>query len=168
MKKFFAPSLLALALMSGNALAAPPSTAQIEHLLKVMEAQKVIDQMIPAMMQQSKALVDQRLASTQASDEDKARAQRILASQEASLRDMLSWQHLKPVYVRVYTDTVSAEEVQAMTRYYESPEGRSMMQKMPLILQRTMQEMQPLAQAAMEKMMKEMETEMAGKDSKQK
>ena len=48
-----------------------------------------------------------------------------------------------------------------MTRFYESPEGRSVMQKMPQLLQRTMQEMQPLAQSAMEKMMADMEAEMA-------
>lgn len=64
-------------------------------------------------------------------------------------------------HVRVYADTLNAEEVLAMTRFYESPEGRSVMQKMPKVIQRTMQEMQPLAQAAMQKMMAELEAELA-------
>lgn len=164
MKKLLAPILFCLLLglaIAGNAQAAPPSTAQIERLLQVMEAQKVIDQMIPAMMQQSNAMLDRQLASTQASDADKARAQRMMAAQESSLREMLAWNNLKPVYVRVYADTLSAEEVLAMTRFYESPEGRSVMQKMPQVIQRTMQEMQPLAQAAMQKMMAELEAELA-------
>ena len=160
MKKILALILLGLAVLGSNAQAAPPSTAQIERLLQVMDAEKVIDQMIPAMMQQSNALVDQRLASSGASKADKNRAQRMMAAQEASLRDMLSWNNLKPIYLRVYTDTMTADEVLAMTRFYESPEGRSVMQKMPQLLQRTMQEMQPLAQSAMEKMMADMEAEM--------
>ena len=72
-----------------------------------------------------------------------------------------SWDKLKPIYLRVYTDTMTADEVLAMTRFYESPEGRSVMQKMPQIIQRTMQEMQPIAEAAMQKMMQDLDAEMA-------
>lgn len=165
MKNLLAPVLLGL-FLAGSARAAPPSTVQIERLLQVMDAQKVIDQMIPAMMQQSNLLVEQRLADTQASEADKQRAQRFMAAQEAGLRNMLSWDNLKPIYMRVYGDTMTAEEVLAMTRFYESPEGRSVMQKMPQVLQRTMQEMQPLAQSTMEKMMAELDAEMSSEDGK--
>ena len=166
MKKLLTVIILGLAVMSSAAQAAPPSSAQIERLLQVMEAQKIVDQMIPAMMQQSRMMVEQNLAKSDTSEADtseadKARANQVMASQEASLRAMLSWTNLKPVYLRVYSDTLSAEEVLAMTRFYESPEGRSVMQKMPQILQRTMVELQPLAQSAMEKMMADLETEMA-------
>lgn len=161
MKKLLTVIILGLAVMSSTVQAAPPSSAQIERLLQVMEAQKIVDQMIPAMMQQSRMMVDQNLAKSDTSEADKARANQVMASQEASLRAMLSWTNLKPVYLRVYSDTLSAEEVLAMTRFYESPEGRSVMQKMPQILQRTMVELQPLAQSAMEKMMAELQTEMA-------
>lgn len=161
MKKLLTVIILGLAVMSSTVQAAPPSSAQIERLLQVMEAQKIVDQMIPAMMQQSRMMVDQNLAKSDTSEADKARANQVMASQEASLRAMLSWTNLKPVYLRVYSDTLSAEEVLAMTRFYESPEGRSVMQKMPQILQRTMVELQPLAQSAMEKMMADLQTEMA-------
>ncbi len=161
MKKLLTVIILGLAVMSSTVQAAPPSSAQIERLLQVMEAQKIVDQVIPAMMQQSRMMVDQNLAKSDTSEADKARANQVMASQEASLRAMLSWTNLKPVYLRVYSDTLSAEEVLAMTRFYESPEGRSVMQKMPQILQRTMVELQPLAQSAMEKMMAELQTEMA-------
>ena len=51
-----------------------------------------------------------------------------------------------------------------MTRFYESPEGRSVMQKLPLIMQRSMVEMQPLLQSSMQKMMQTLEAEV-GKDA---
>ena len=158
MKKLLIPLLLGLA-FAGNVEAAPPTPAQIDRLLQVMDAQKVIDQMVPAMMQATRTQMEQLLDRNQASQADRDRMQRILAAQEASVRDMLSWDKLKPLYVRVYSDTMTADEVLAMTRFYESPEGRSVMQKMPQILQRTMQEMQPLAESAVQEMMDEIEAE---------
>ena len=157
-KKLLIPLLLGLA-FAGNVEAAPPTPAQIDRLLQVMDAQKVIDQMVPAMMQATRTQMEQLLDRNQASQADRDRMQRILAAQEASVRDMLSWDKLKPLYVRVYSDTMTADEVLAMTRFYESPEGRSVMKKMPQILQRTMQEMQPLAESAVQEMMDEIEAE---------
>ena len=157
-KKLLIPLLLGLA-FAGNVEAAPPTPAQIDRLLQVMDAQKVIDQMVPAMMQATRTQMEQLLDRNQASQADRDRMQRILTAQEASVRDMLSWEKLKPLYVRVYSDTMTADEVLAMTRFYESPEGRSVMKKMPQILQRTMQEMQPLAESAVQEMMDEIEAE---------
>ncbi len=160
MKRLFAPLALALTLAAAPAFAAPPSAAQVERLLQVMDAQKMADQMIPAMMQQSRAMLAQSLPAD-TTPADRARAERLVASQEASLREMLAWKNLQPIYLRVYTDTLSAEEVTAMTRFYESPEGRSVMQKLPQIMQRSMVEMQPLVQQSMQKMMQTLEAEMA-------
>ena len=160
MKKLFAVIVLGLA-MAGSAQAAPPTTAQIERLLQAMDAQKVVNQMIPAMMGQTRSLVEQQLASSDATDADRSRAQNFLAAQEATMRDMLAWDKLKPIYLRVYTDTMTADEVLAMTRFYESPEGRSVMQKMPQVVQRTMQEMQPIAEAAMQEMMRDLNAELS-------
>lgn len=157
-KKLLIPLLLGLA-FAGNVEAAPPTPAQIDRLLQTMDAQKVIDQMVPAMMQATRTQMEQLLDRNQASQADRDRMQRILTAQEASVRDMLSWEKLKPLYVRVYSDTMTADEVLAMTRFYESPEGRSVMKKMPQILQRTMQEMQPLAESAVQEMMDEIEAE---------
>ncbi len=160
MKKLLAAILLGLAI-AGSAQAAPPTAAQIERLLDVMDAQKVVDQMIPAMMQQSRSLVEQQLAGSKATDADRSRVQRLLASQEATMRDMLAWDKLKPIYISVYTSTMTADEILAMTRFYESPEGRSVMQKMPQVIQRTMQEMQPIAESAMQKMMSDLDAELS-------
>ena len=163
MKRLFAPLALALTLAAAPAFAAPPTPAQVERLLQVMDAQKMADQIIPAMMQQTRQSLEQYFPAD-ADPADRARADHLVAGQEASLREMLAWKNLQPIYTRVYTDTLSAEEVTAMTRFYESPEGRSVMQKLPLIMQRSMVEMQPLLQSSMQKMMQTLEAEV-GKDA---
>lgn len=159
MKRLAHASLLAAVISCACAHAAPPSQQQVETLLDAMEAQKVIDQVIPAMMQQSTGMVDQMLTKENASAEDRARAQRLMQSQEQNLRDMLAWDKLKPIYVKVYTDTLSDKEVQAMTLFYQSPEGRSVMQKLPQIMQRSMVEMQPLLESSMRKMTQDIQKE---------
>lgn len=163
MKRLLATAALTLAFCA-PAFAAPPTTAQVERLLQAMDAEKVVDQMIPTMMQQSRMMLDQGLAGEALDDIDRARAQRLMDKQEASLRAMVAWDKIKPIYMRVYTQTLTDKEVEAMTAFYSSPEGHSVMQKMPQILQASMMEMQPLMQASMQKMLQDLQREMdAGK-----
>ena len=167
MKRLIAAFLLGLAL-AGPASAGPPDTARIEHLLEVMEANKIVDQMLPMLAQQTRAMLEQQLDRQKAGPAQRERMQRLLESQEADMRKLLTWEKLKPAYVRVYADTLSAAEIDAMTRFYESPEGRSVMQKMPQILQRTMVEMQPLIVSLMQeqaaRMRSEIEADAPAKD----
>ena len=158
MKRLIAAFLLGLAL-AGPASAGPPDTARIEHLLEVMEANKIVDQMLPMLAQQTRAMLEQQLDRQKAGPAQRERMQRLLESQEADMRKLLTWEKLKPAYVRVYADTLSAAEIDAMTRFYESPEGRSVMQKMPQILQRTMVEMQPLIVSLMQEQAARMRSE---------
>ncbi len=167
MKRLIAAFLLGLAL-AGPASAGPPDTARIEHLLEVMEANKIVDQMLPMLAQQTRAMLEQQLDRQKAGPAQRERMQRLLESQEVDMRKLLTWEKLKPAYVRVYADTLSAAEIDAMTRFYESPEGRSVMQKMPQILQRTMVEMQPLIVSLMQeqaaRMRSEIEADAPAKD----
>ena len=73
MKRLLAPLALALTLAAAPAFAAPPTAAQVERLLQVMDAQKMADQMIPAMMQQSRAMLAQSLPAD-TTPADRARA----------------------------------------------------------------------------------------------
>lgn len=167
MKRLILASFLAVATSFASAQAAPPTQQQVEKLLDAMEAQKVVDQMIPAMMQQAGGMVDQMLATESATTADRERAQGLMKSQEQHLREMLAWNNLKPIYIKVYTDTLSDKEVLAMTRFYQSPEGRSVMQKLPQIMQRSMVEMQPLLESSIQKMTQDIQKEFdSGKPAK--
>ncbi len=150
----------ALCLACGSALAAPPTPAQVERRRQVRDAEYVGDQLIPAIESQYEALVDQMLVNAKASAEDRSRLRQVMARQSDEMRDMLAWSKLKPIYVRVYTQTMTDREVAAMTAFYESPEGRSVMQKMPQVMQRAMVEMQPLIQSTVQRSMAAMKAEL--------
>lgn len=158
MKRLLLAPFIALAFATAPVHAAPPSEQDLEKLMVAMGAEKITEQMIPAIMSQSRQVIEQSLP---ADEEKRARAQRILAAQEAELRKMLTWSRLQPIYTQVYADTLTDKEVQALTVFYESPEGRSLMQKLPQIMQRTMAEMQPMVLESIQNMVQSVEKEMS-------
>jgi hypothetical protein len=44
----------------------------------------------------------------------------------------------KPALAKVYTDTYTEEELDAILTFYKSPAGKSLIQKMPEVMQRSM------------------------------
>ncbi|PJK11700.1 hypothetical protein CO614_07020 [Lysobacteraceae bacterium NML120232] len=159
MKRLLFAPIIALGMSIAPAYAAPPSEQDLEKLMRVMDAEKIVDQMVPVIMSQTNQMLEQSLQSSGADEKARVDAQRVLASQEQALRKMLAWSKLKPIYVRVYADTLSDKEVQALTAFYESPEGRSLMQKLPQIMQSTLVEMQPMMIEAIQSMMQNIEKE---------
>ena len=151
---------LLLALVALPAFAAPPSADQIDRLLEVTDARKMIDDMLPVLMQQSTQMATSALPAD-ATDADRRKLQDIMQAQQRGLADAMRWDRLRPMYVRIYGEEFSAEEVQAMIGFYESPEGRSAMAKMPQVLQRTMVEMQPMILEMVANMEREVKAAMA-------
>lgn len=137
-----APLVLALAFAT-PAFAAQPSQAQIDAMLEAMDAKAMVQQMMPTLMQQAQAMAENALPG-EATAESRASFNRIMQKQQASMSRLLAWETLHPLYSRLYSQVFTAAEVEATTRFYQSPEGRSSMAKMPQLMQLTMQELQPL------------------------
>ena len=64
--------------------------------------------------------------------------------------DEFSWAKLEKIYIQVYGEAFSEDEVQALIGFYKSPTGRMMIRKTPVVLEKTMalvqQEMIPIMQ----------------------
>lgn len=73
-----------------------------------------------------------------------------MATSSTIIQKHLSWEALEPVVRKVYMQVFSKREVQAMTAFYASPEGASILKKSPQAMGLTMQEIQPAMQAAMQ------------------
>lgn len=134
---------LALLLACTPALATPPGEALVQELLEVTDARKMMEQMLPAVMQQSQQMAMQALPAD-ASDEDRAKLEQMMQAHHRALVRAFSWERLQPVYQRVYGEVFTAREVQAMIDFYRSPEGASAMAKMPQAVQLSMVQMQPI------------------------
>lgn len=158
-----AAALGCCALTTLSAHAAPPTGAQVDALMDTMDMRRTLDEMFVQMDSMSESMGLQMLGED-ATPEQRASLKRITAQQQDAMRKAMSWDTLAPIYRRIYTRLFSAEEVEAMTAFYGSENGRSIMRKMPQAMQLSMEEMQPMMQTMIADMQKTLETELKSAD----
>lgn len=150
--------LLALAVASVPALAAPPTDGDINRLLSASRAQSMIDTMVPqieAMQQQQQ--FQQVAAQRQLNAQQQEQLKRIQARTSQTLRQAMSWQQLRPMYVDLYKKTFSKEDVLAMAEFYESPAGQSLLDKTPALMQNVVVAIQARMQPLFADLQKDLE-----------
>ncbi|AMP12966.1 DUF2059 domain-containing protein [Collimonas pratensis] len=136
-------SILFFAVFFSTAVhAASPSDASIEELLNSMHAEKIMDLMLPAIdksMHQSMAMATEGKTLS-------AKQQQILdastAKMMALMKDEMSWDKMHPMYVQIYRESFTQEEIDGLVAFYKSPAGVAYINKMPAVMQKTMGLMQ--------------------------
>lgn len=151
MRRFFL--LLCAVFLTTAANAATPSDASIDDLLTSMKVEKTLQAMFPSIdkvMQQSMTMATQgkKLSAKQQQFFDAATPKVMQV-----MRDELSWDKMRPLYVQIYRDSFTQEEVDGLTAFYKSPAGAAYIDKMPVVMQKTM----TLMQARMGPMMAKMQ-----------
>lgn len=130
------------------ALAAPPSDADINRLLAASRAQSMLDTMLPQIEAMQRQQFQQVAQQRQLDATQQAQLQRIEQRTSQTVRQALSWKELRPMYVDLYKQTFSKEDVLAMAEFYESSAGQSLLDKTPALMQNVMvaiqAKMQPL------------------------
>ena len=147
--RLFAAACLALA--SATALAAPPSDAEIDRLLKASRAQSMLGAILPQMEEMQRQQFAQITAGKELDAKQRAEVERIQARTSEIVRKTLAWEEMHPVYVQVYKQTFSSDDVKAMAKFYESRAGQNLLDKTPLLMQNLMgaiqQKMIPMMEA---------------------
>ena len=133
---------LALLLVTGPFAGAQELTkeAKIERLLTAMNADAMIDQMF----EQIKSMTASQ-SPPGASPEQIAKAREIQGKILDLVKARISWEKMRPQYVKLYSETFSDDEISGMLGFYQSPAGRAMLAKMPTLTTKIMQ----IAQAQM-------------------
>lgn len=149
----------ALLLSTPFAHAAPPSEAQVDRLLQVMDIDSTLDGML-AQMEQATQQMGHSMLGAEANAEQRAKFESVMAGQQALLRRMLTPDRLRPIFHEVYTEVFTAGEVQAMTEFYSSETGRGILRKMPQAMGRSMQAMQPLMRDMLQQVRQSLEREL--------
>ncbi|AAF83009.1 DUF2059 domain-containing protein [Xylella fastidiosa] len=120
------------------ATATPPSDADVNRLLSVSRMQAIHDSMIPQLETMEEKQFDQMAAKHTLSTEEKAKMVQILERSKQRIRKAMSWSELEPVYIDLYKHSFSREDVLAMTKFYESSAGQSLLDKTPVLMQNLM------------------------------
>jgi uncharacterized protein len=107
--------------------------AKIEEMIELTHSDRMVQQMIDQMKTAQMAQLSKM--------EMPAGERQIVAELQqkimALFADRMTWQKAKPAYMKAYSDTFTEEEISAMVAFYKSPGGKAMIEKMPLLMQRS-------------------------------
>jgi hypothetical protein len=140
-----------IALSVGFAADNPPSVASIKQLLEVTQAHKLLD----AVMAQTDALMKKAMEQATQGQKISPEVQKDIDRRQSELvtvmKEELVWEKLEPMYVRIYQKSFTQQELDGMIAFYQTPIGQAMLNKMPVVMQNTMNEMQQLMQPMMQR-----------------
>ena len=96
---------------------------KVEQMLQLTHVDQLMDQMMsqmqPMMEEIQKRMVD-------------------------LMKSRMSWEKLKPIYVKLYNELLTEDEIDASIAFYGTPAGQSLIKKMPLLMQKSVSLMQEL------------------------
>jgi hypothetical protein len=134
--------LIAFLFCSKAAIAEPASESSIKQLLAVTQAQKLVE----GMRGQFDLLVNNALQQVLKGKTPTAKQQQAIENMKnkmlALLQGELAWEKLESLYLRLYQDSFTEEEVAGILHFYQTPAGQAIIYKMPVLMQKSMMEMQ--------------------------
>lgn len=101
------------------------SRESIENLLKITNTEKLIEN------------YTQQFDSIIASFKNKKPLSQADKDIMAEIKKELQWSKLKEPYIDLYMSLFNEKEITAMTQFYQSPEGHSILEKMPELMKKS-------------------------------
>lgn len=135
-------ALVASAASTAFAAGTVPSDESIRQLLVVTDARKLVDDMTTRMDAQLRGSVQQTLQGKPVTAQQQKVIDNMIEKIVAILRQELAWDSLEATYIRIYRDSFTQEEIDGMLELYKTPAGQAMVKKMPIVMQRSMAELQ--------------------------
>lgn len=130
--------------------------AKIEEMLAAADIDQVQKQMLSMVSNQMKSGAFQKIFGGSLTPDQQKLANEFQDKVMQLVSRMVSWDQLKPTYVKLYAQAFSEGEIDSMLAFYKSPAGRAMVAKTPelmsqanQIVQQRMVSMQPEMQALM-------------------
>ncbi|QHH96255.1 DUF2059 domain-containing protein [Acinetobacter dispersus] len=137
MKKIIA--IFIMMAISIPAFAQPASKESVKELLKITKSEQFLGQMsqqINTMMHSSIEKITQGRKLT-----TKQELAVVNYTQELGkiMQEELTWAKLEPEMIKIYAEEFSQEEIDGMIKFYKTPVGQSTIDKMPIVMQKSMQ-----------------------------
>jgi uncharacterized protein len=136
------PFFLVLVACSCSAFAAPPTIESIEALLVATKAEKLADGVYADMETNMRKAMKASSNGQALTPQQQRVADTLPAKLIAIIRDELSWSQMLPLYVKLYQETFTQEEIDSLIAFYKTPVGISYTDKLPVLTQKTMSAIQ--------------------------
>lgn len=160
-------ALVTFAPFTSFAQAAAPSPESVERLLIVTKTDKMIDSMLQNMEGMISGMADKMRPSGEDTPEAKAKRDNAMRKMLPIMKEELSWDKMKSMYTQIYSESFNQVEIDGLIAFYNSPAGIAFVNKMPLVMQKSMtltqERMGPMMQKIEALMKKEAEEAAAAK-----
>jgi uncharacterized protein len=140
-------SLLATAALA----AAVPSDASIRELLESTHARALLDNVAAQVDARTRADMAEAVKGRTLSDKQKQILDDLQNQLTVIVKGSVSWDNFEPMLLRIYRESFSQDEVDDMLKFYKTPAGQAVVNKMPMVMQNTMQEVQAVMQKTLQK-----------------
>jgi uncharacterized protein len=119
------------------------SEASVKKLVQVMGMQKTLGKLLPQMEAMLQKMQESALKGDKLTDKEQEVVIRYQAKSWRLIQEELSWEKVEPVYIQAYLEVFTKEEVDGLIIFYSSEIGQALVDKLPVLTQKTMQEIQP-------------------------
>ena len=135
--------LLILAMLSSAALADPPSDASLQEMIELSHVKTTLVTMRATMEKSMQQGFNSALGNQYFTDQQEKIVDQYSARMQAIFDEQLTWEKLEPIYLQVYRENFTQDEVDSINAFYRTPAGRAVIEKMPTAIQRVQQLMAP-------------------------
>ena len=145
----FAAVGLSLVTVTASAQDTSKKQALAAQLLEQLEVQKMFDTTLDSIPKMQSQMMGSKLAPA-----DKAEFDKKMAKAMVAVKQSMSWDQMKPIFIKIYADNFDESDLQGMIAFYKTSVGQKWIQKQPAIQAATVQAMSgimPQVQAAMMK-----------------
>jgi uncharacterized protein len=115
----------------------PPTRESLEKLFTITDVAKRLDSQYSMMLPFMTKLLKKSLPPGADSAEANRIFNEVFAKEMKLFREEMGWSALKEDYIKMYSTSFSQAEIDGLINFYESPTGKSYLEKIPLITQKS-------------------------------
>lgn len=164
MKKLLLCLVLAV---STPVFAETPTDASLKELLVVSDVQGMMDKTLEQMDGYMKTAMLETLKGKEVTPEMQQQMESNSKKIAQIFKVEMGWDKMEPLFLDIYKKSFSQSDVDGMIQFYKTPAGQSVIQKMPLVMQNSMEVMQQRMTAIMPKIIQATEESMQDMKAKQ-
>jgi uncharacterized protein len=129
-------------------------TAKVEEFFKVSHTEQILTQGMAMMLSQAKSGMIQKMLDVTPTPEQAKANDELQDKLAAILTRTLSWEKLKPAYVKLYAGAYTEEELDGIVAFYKSPAGQALISNSPSIMAKANEIVQQQLASAMPEIQK--------------
>jgi len=145
-------TLSASLFVAASAIAAPPTPESIDTLLTLTRMGRVLDSMMVSVNQTMQQSMRIAMKDQPQTPEQQQLLDNMSTKFATIFREEMTYAKLRPMYIRVYSESFTQDDVDGLIAFYRTPAGTALIEKMPVVMQRTMAEIRPMMAPMLERM----------------